>query len=84
MSIKEEMKNYMNEYLRPRVQSDGGEISFMSFEENVLTVKLQGECSRCPVAKGCFNDWLLMEIKKRFGEHIKLKQVIEKPYFWNT
>lgn len=83
MNLSEEMKNYIEEYARPRVQSDGGEISFLSFDRNVLTVKLQGECSRCPIAKGCFKEWLTGEVNKKFGSGIKLEFVIEKPYFWN-
>jgi len=82
MNLAEGIKKYIEEYVLPRVQSDGGEISFMSFEKEVLSIKLQGECSRCPVAKGCFAEWLLVEIKRRFGVNITLKQVTEKPYFW--
>lgn len=84
MSLAEEIKKFIEEYALPRVQADGGEISFISFEEELLTVKMQGECSRCPVAKGCFAEWFLSDIKACFGENIKLKQVIEKPYFWRT
>jgi len=84
MSLAEEIKRFIEEYALPRVQSDGGEISFVSFKEEVLTVKSQGECSRCPVAKGCFAEWFLSEIRSRFGANITLKQVIEKPYFWNV
>jgi Fe-S cluster biogenesis protein NfuA len=84
MDITEEIKAYIEEYIRPRVQSDGGEIRFLSFNENVLTVKLQGECSRCPISGGCFSEWLTKEINKKFGSEIKLKRVVEKPYFWNS
>ena len=51
--------------------------------DDLLTVKLQGECSRCPVANGCFSDWFLSEIHKKFGDNIKIKKIIEKPYFWD-
>lgn len=81
--MEEEIKSYIDEYICPRVQSDGGEISFVSFVDNVVTVKLQGECSRCTISKSCFSDWLENELKKKFDENIKLKQVIQKPYFWD-
>merc|ERR1712137_962677 len=34
--------------VRPYVQSDGGEITFMGFEEGVVLLKLSGACSGCP------------------------------------
>lgn len=40
----------LNEYVKPAVASDGGNIAFQSFDENSKTVKviLQGACSGCP------------------------------------
>lgn len=84
MSFAAEMKKYIEEYARPRVQSDGGEIRFISYSDNVLTVKLQGECSRCPIAKDCLPEWLTEDINKNFGENVIIKQIVEKPYFWNA
>lgn len=34
--------------IRPSLQADGGDISVVSLDENVLSVKLQGACSCCP------------------------------------
>lgn len=40
----------LDEYVKPAVASDGGNIAFQSFDENTKTVKviLQGACSGCP------------------------------------
>ncbi len=38
----------LDEYIKPAVESDGGEISFRSFEDGVVTVVLRGSCSGCP------------------------------------
>ena len=38
----------LDEYVKPAVESDGGEISFVSFNNGVVTVRLQGSCSGCP------------------------------------
>lgn len=83
MNLEEEIKEYIDDDLRLKVQSDGGEIKFISLDDDLLTVKLQGECSRCPVANGCFSDWFLSEIHKKFGDNIKIKKIIEIPYFWD-
>lgn len=42
--------NILEEYVKPAVQSDGGNITFNSFDEssNVVKVTLQGACSGCP------------------------------------
>ena len=47
-----EIINKINEVLdskiRPAVARDGGDITFKSFEDGVVTVKLKGSCSGCP------------------------------------
>ncbi|WP_428657181.1 NifU family protein [Runella sp.] len=45
-----QIKTILDDYVRPAVESDGGAISFHSFEEGTGTVKvlLQGSCSGCP------------------------------------
>ncbi|TDE05284.1 NifU family protein [Flavobacterium sandaracinum] len=42
--------NILEEYVKPAVQADGGNIAFESYNENDKTVKviLQGACSGCP------------------------------------
>ncbi|PIQ19208.1 MAG: hypothetical protein COZ75_03690 [Flavobacteriaceae bacterium CG_4_8_14_3_um_filter_34_10] len=48
--ISKEIINILNEYVRPAVESDGGNIEFQSYDEQTKTVKvmLQGACSGCP------------------------------------
>ena len=46
-SVKK-IKGILDEYIRPAVESDGGAITFHSFENGVLKVLLQGSCSGCP------------------------------------
>ena len=49
-SIEEEIISILNEYVKPAVASDGGNIAFESFNESTKTVRviLQGACSGCP------------------------------------
>lgn len=42
------IKGILEEYIRPAVEQDGGAITFHSFNEGVVRVKLQGSCSGCP------------------------------------
>lgn len=48
--ISKEIVSILNEYVKPAVASDGGNIEFDSFDEKSKTVKviLQGACSGCP------------------------------------
>lgn len=42
------IKSILEEYIRPAVESDGGAISFDSYNEGLVKVILQGSCSGCP------------------------------------
>lgn len=46
--LESRIKSLLDEYVRPAVESDGGAISFRSFNEGVVTVELRGSCSGCP------------------------------------
>jgi Fe-S cluster biogenesis protein NfuA len=45
-----EIINILEEYVKPAVASDGGNIQFISYDENTknVSVMLQGACSGCP------------------------------------
>ena len=42
------IKTILDEYIRPAVEQDGGAITYHSFTDGVVKVKLQGSCSGCP------------------------------------
>ena len=42
------IKTILEEYIRPAVEQDGGAITYHSFHDGVVKVKLQGSCSGCP------------------------------------
>jgi Fe-S cluster biogenesis protein NfuA len=42
------IKTILEEYIRPAVEQDGGAITYHSFQDGVVKVKLQGSCSGCP------------------------------------
>lgn len=46
--IVRKIKQLLDEYVRPNVESDGGAINFHSFENGVVRVELRGSCSGCP------------------------------------
>lgn len=48
--VSTEIVNVLNEYIKPAVASDGGNIMFQSYDETTKEVRvvLQGACSGCP------------------------------------
>jgi NFU1 iron-sulfur cluster scaffold homolog, mitochondrial len=42
------IKTILEEYIRPAVEQDGGAITYHSFNDGIVKVKLQGSCSGCP------------------------------------
>ena len=44
----EAIKNILTAMVKPAVESDGGAIDFVSFNDGVVTVELRGSCSGCP------------------------------------
>ncbi|SMG53229.1 Fe-S cluster biogenesis protein NfuA, 4Fe-4S-binding domain [Marivirga sericea] len=48
--LEEQIKNILEEYIKPAVEQDGGAISFHSYDKDAQKVKvlLQGSCSGCP------------------------------------
>jgi Fe-S cluster biogenesis protein NfuA len=46
--IVKKIKELIETYVKPAVEMDGGNIEFKSWDEGVVTVKMQGACSGCP------------------------------------
>ena len=42
------IRTILEEYIRPAVEQDGGAITYHSFRDGVVKVRLQGSCSGCP------------------------------------
>ena len=49
-AISQKVIDLLENYVRPAVEQDGGNITFKSYKEGVVTVNLQGSCSGCPSA----------------------------------
>lgn len=46
--IETKIAGLLDEYVRPAVESDGGAIKLMQYDNGVVKVLLQGACSGCP------------------------------------
>ena len=76
------MKDYINNIIKPKLQGDGGEIDFVSYDDGILTVLLQGECSKCLIVDRCLS-WIESEVFRDMGESVKIVAQKKKPFFWD-
>ena len=45
--IIEHIKEILDVYVQPAVEQHGGEVNFLRYEDNILTLQLSGACSGC-------------------------------------
>lgn len=76
------MERYINTVIKPKLQGDGGDIDFISYEDGILTVLLQGECSKCLIVDRCLS-WIESEGMRDMGESVKITAQKKKPFFWD-
>ena len=48
LGIVKQIKDLLEERIKPAVAQDGGDISFVKFDNGVVYLELQGACSGCP------------------------------------
>ena len=68
-----EIINILDEYVRPAVASDGGNILFESYNPTTKIVKviLQGACSGCPSYTFTLKNGIENMLKEMMGEKIE-------------
>lgn len=63
------------ESIRPALQRDGGDISFVSYQDGVCKVKLSGACKGCPMSQYTVKAVVESAIKKEVPEVEKVEAV---------
>ncbi len=48
LEIEKRIADLLEEYVKPAVEQDGGNIKFLQYDEGTVKVLLQGACSGCP------------------------------------
>ncbi len=62
--MEEDVKKALDE-IRPALQADGGDVEFVSMEDDVVKVKLKGACGGCPMATMTLKNGIEVVVKKR-------------------
>lgn len=70
--------NILNEYVKPAVASDGGNIEFQSYDQNTKVVKviLQGACSGCPSSTFTLKNGIENMLKQMLKDKISSVEAI--------
>ena len=73
-SLLNNIENALQE-IRPFLKNDGGDISLVSFENDIVKVKFEGACSTCTVNQMTLKSGVEMIIKKHVPEIQKVVSV---------
>jgi Fe-S cluster biogenesis protein NfuA len=72
MSVNLELENKVKnviEQIRPYLQADGGDISFVNIsDDNVVNVELQGTCGTCPYSRMTLKNGVESAVKRALPE----------------
>lgn len=71
--LKDNIEKALTE-IRPFLQADGGDISFISVEKDIVKVQLQGACIGCSVNQMTLKNGVEATIKKYAPQ---IKEVVE-------
>ncbi len=63
----------LDEYVRPAVADDGGEIRFLGVEDGIVRISLRGACGTCPSS----TTTLRMGVERLIREHVPEIRAVE-------
>ena len=69
--IETRIVDILEEYVTPAVESDGGNIRFISYEDGKVSVLLQGACSGCPSSTVTLKQGIETLLKKMLPTLVK-------------
>ena len=73
-AIVRKVEDLIDTYVRPAVESDGGNIAFKSFQNGIVTVVMQGACSGCPSSTVTLKSGIESMLKRMIPEVTEVVQ----------
>lgn len=74
--IDKKIVSLLDEYVKPAVTSDGGNIKFLNHQEGVVSVLLQGACSGCPSSTATLKGGIEQMLQQFLPGQIKAVQAV--------
>lgn len=72
------IKELLDSKIRPTVQEDGGDIIFMSYDNGVVKLKMQGSCSSCPSSIVTLKNGVQNMLQFYIPEVVSVEQVYDE------
>lgn len=60
--------------IRPMLQADGGDVELVGYQDGVVTVRLKGACSGCPMSQMTLRNGIQRLLKQELPE---IKSVVQ-------
>ena len=71
--VVKNIKELIDQRVRPAVAMDGGDISFCSFEDGVVTLQMKGACAGCPSSTATLKMGIENMLKHYIPEVVEVK-----------
>ena len=71
--VVKQIKELIDQRVRPAVAMDGGDISFCSYEEGIVTLQMKGACAGCPSSTATLKMGIENMLKHYIPEVIEVK-----------
>lgn len=62
--VEQRIIDILDEYIKPAVAQDGGNIAFIGYKDKIVEVQLQGACSGCPSSTMTLKNGILSILQK--------------------
>jgi NifU-like protein len=69
------IEKLLDEYLRPMVQKDGGDLELIDIKDTTVYIELHGTCAGCAGASQTLKYLIERTLKEQIDEHIRVIQV---------
>ena len=73
--ITKQIKEIIEERVRPAVAQDGGDIVFRKFEDGIVYLELRGACSGCPSSQVTLKDGIETMLKHYIPEIVSVESI---------
>ncbi len=70
--IVKQIKRLLESEIKPVVALDGGDIAFVNYENNILSLKMMGSCSGCPSSQATLKDGIEVRMKQAIPEILEV------------
>lgn len=73
VTIEQQIRDIIDEHVRPYIEMDGGAIEFMRYDGNIVYVRLSGACNTCPSSSMTLKGGVERQIRQRLPEVLSVE-----------